>query len=75
LCQEKDKEGITLKISYNDRNLLYVLAKQAYHGYYKEDVQKQIGFLDLVGKDRAYVLPSSILTFTQCWEFKVFAGA
>jgi hypothetical protein len=42
-------------MSYDDRNMMNVLCKQV--KYCKFDPSKsQVGFLDLVGKDRLYVL-------------------
>lgn len=32
--------------------MLHVLPKQVYYGKYKPEADKNIGFLDLVGKDR-----------------------
>ena len=36
--------------------MMNVLPKQAYYGSYREEADKNIGFLDLVGKDRMFVL-------------------
>lgn len=48
----KAKEGSkAIQLSYNDRNLLYVLTKQI-NSKKLDDEQNKIGFLDLVGKDR-----------------------
>ena len=35
--------------------MMYVLLKQILFGKYREDAVKNIGFLDLVGKDRMFV--------------------
>jgi acyl-CoA-binding protein len=51
----KSKEGSkAIIISYNDRNMMYALVNQVHYGQYRED-KKEIGFLDLVGKDRLQV--------------------
>ena len=50
-----EKEGKAIHLTYDDRNLMNVLPKQIFYGSYKEEADKNIGFLDLVGKDRMLV--------------------
>merc|ERR1712127_446728 len=40
------------QMSYDERNMANVLCRQAKHGKYEPEVGQQVGFLDLVGKDR-----------------------
>ncbi|CAF1001210.1 unnamed protein product [Brachionus calyciflorus] len=48
----KAKEGTkALNLSYDDRNMINVLSKQAFYGKFDES-KITVGFLDLVGKDR-----------------------
>lgn len=48
----KAKDGTkALQISYDDRNMMNVLCKQVKHCKFNPDAS-QVGFLDLVGKDR-----------------------
>jgi len=48
----KEKEGKAVHLSYHDRNMLTVLAKQVHYGKFQEEANQNVGFLDLVGKDR-----------------------
>lgn len=47
-----EKEGKAIHLSYHDRNMLTVLVKQVHYGKYLEEANQNVGFLDLVGKDR-----------------------
>lgn len=43
--------GKAIQITYQDRNMMNALINQVHYGEYRDD-KKQVGFLDLVGKDR-----------------------
>jgi hypothetical protein len=48
----KAKEGTrAIQMSYDERNMMNVLTKQVHYGKLQEE-KANVGFLDLVGKDR-----------------------
>ena len=59
-----EKEGKAVHLSYHDRNMLTVLAKQVHYGKFQEEANQNVGFLDLVGKDRLWVF---FLHKEFCW--------
>ncbi|XP_076442983.1 Golgi resident protein GCP60-like [Babylonia areolata] len=49
----KEKEGKALQLTYNDKLRLVAYTKQVAHGKFSDEVQPDVGFLDVVGSDRS----------------------
>ena len=51
-----ENEGKSVQLQYNDRLDLIALTQQAHHGKLVEDNLPPLGALDVIGKDRRYII-------------------